>query len=222
MAWLNVDAEGEIDRQHLQQLLIPGPTRPALVTVMSANNETGVIQPITEVAAICAEAGVPLHVDATQTIGKLPFSPEASGAAAVSFSAHKFHGPVGIGALWLAAGVKLQPMLFGGEQQLESRPGTEPVALIVGMARALRLAMEELEPSTATMRRLRDRLESRLLGEFPELVSRAAARNDYPPRPAFPFWEPIVRRCSWRSTSRESPAAAVRLAVAAAAPPATS
>ncbi len=150
--WLDVDSDGRV---LVDQLLdrIRGTSNggvgdddavPAsLVSIMSANNETGVIQPIDQIASICRDAGVPLHVDATQSIGKLPFHVEELGISSATFTAHKFHGPAGIGGLWIAGGVEVRPMLFGGEQQLATRPGTESVALAMGMAEALRIATKE-------------------------------------------------------------------------------
>lgn len=178
--WLNVDHQGQVDPDHLQSLIDDTAAPLGLVSVMSANNETGVIQPISEIAGLCAGAGIPLHVDATQTVGKLPVSLDSLGVAAVSFSAHKFHGPVGIGALWLAAHAKLSPILYGGQQQLESRPGTEPVALIVGLAEALRLATDEMDQATAITRRLRNRLETELLQLHPDLVVQGAQHERLP------------------------------------------
>ena len=145
--WLDVDAGGEIRVELLEDLILDQPNPATLVSIMSANNETGVLQPIDRVAEICHAAGVPLHVDATQSIGKLPVQLDTLGASAVTFTAHKFHGPVGVGALWLDSGIKVRPLFHGGEQQLETRPGTEPVALVLGMAEALRLAVDELQDS---------------------------------------------------------------------------
>ena len=164
------DTEGEIRVDLLTSLICEDDVPAALVSVMSANNETGVLHPIDRVASICRDAGVPLHVDATQSIGKLPVSLDSWGASAVTFSAHKFHGPTGIGGLWLDSGVQVRPILYGGEQQLESRPGTESVALVVGMAQSLRYAIDEMHESASRMSELRDRLEQSLVSRFPEIV----------------------------------------------------
>ncbi|MFG0261786.1 MAG: cysteine desulfurase family protein, partial [Novipirellula sp. JB048] len=166
----------------LSELIQPA-MRPkaGLVALMSANNETGVMQPIDQAARLCREQGVLLHVDATQSIGKVPLSLSQLGAAAVTFSAHKFHGPPGIGALWLDEAVALRPLLHGGEQQLESRPGTEPVALICGLARALQLATTELSEVQPRLRSLRDRLEQGLRSRHPELVVHGCSSSATPP-----------------------------------------
>ena len=111
---------------------------PFLVSVMLANNETGVIQPIRELAAACRAAGVPLHTDAVQAVGKVPVNFRELGVTAMTIAAHKFHGPRGIGALIVRGGTPLAPQMFGGFQQNGLRPGTEPVALAVGMHAALK------------------------------------------------------------------------------------
>ncbi len=169
--WLPVDGDGVIQIDALASMIEPpGKPRATLVSLMSANNETGVIQPIQQAAKICREANVPLHVDATQSIGKVPFPLDRLDAAAVTFTAHKLHGPVGIGGLWLRAGLNIRPVFHGGSQQLESRPGTEPVALIAGMAAAIRLAVQELDSAARLMCGLRDQLEQSLLARHPQLV----------------------------------------------------
>ena len=95
-------------------------------------------------------------------MGKLPLNLQETGVSALTFTAHKFHGPAGVGGLWLATKMKIQPVFHGGEQQLETRPGTEPVALAVGMAEALRLAVLEMKTSAEHTQMLRDRLENGL------------------------------------------------------------
>lgn len=162
--------DGTIDLQAADRLIAETSPTPALVSVMSANNETGVIQPIAGLATICARHGVPLHSDATQTIGKVPFDFAASGIAAVTATPHKFHGPCGVGLLLVRSGVTIRPIFRGGQQQLERRAGTEPVPLVVGMAIALELAMSELADSAVRVAGCRDRLEGELRGEFAELV----------------------------------------------------
>ncbi len=170
LRWLETDPAGLVRLDQLETLVSADEHDIALVSLMAANNETGVIQPISQAAEICQKAGILLHVDATQTVGKLPLNLEDSGISALTFTAHKFHGPAGVGGLWLAPEVKVEPVFHGGEQQLETRPGTEPVALVVGMAEALKLAMDELQHSTEHCGMLRDRLETGLLARHPELV----------------------------------------------------
>ena len=148
----------------MPELIDPnGAAKATLVSLMSANNETGVIQPIQQAAQICRSHSVDLHVDATQSVGKVPIDVESWGASAVTIAAHKFHGPPGVGALWLASGIKIRPTFHGGQQQLESRPGTEPVALVAGMAKAIQIATEQLTVNSQHMQKLRDQLESSLI-----------------------------------------------------------
>jgi len=137
---------------------------------MLANNETGVIQPITEVARICRERGALAHTDAVQAVGKIPVNFRELGVDAMTVAPHKFHGPLGIGALVLRHGVKLQPQMFGGFQQGGMRPGTENVALAVGFHAALKLAADELPVRAARMNTLRDELEKNLRAEILEMV----------------------------------------------------
>lgn len=113
--WIESDADGRVRLDNLADIIGSGSRKAALVSIMSANNETGVLQPIDQAAEICRDAGVPMHVDATQTFGKLPVDVGSWGATAVSFTAHKFHGPTGVGGLWLAGGTKIEPILHGGQ-----------------------------------------------------------------------------------------------------------
>jgi len=133
-----------------------------LVTLILAHNETGVIQDVQPLAEQCRAHNVPLHLDAVQAVGKIPVDFHNLHASTLSLGAHKFHGPRGIGALLLRDGVELAPFLFGGHQESGRRPGTEPVALIVGMARALEIWAAERETRTATITAIRDRLEQGL------------------------------------------------------------
>jgi cysteine desulfurase len=137
---------------------------------MLGNNETGVLQPVAELAAICSAQNIPLHSDAAQVVGKLPVNFRSLGVSLMSFAGHKFHGPPGIGALAIRHGVKIHPQLHGGFQQSGIRPGTENVALAVGMHRALELWQSEAEARISRMRRLRDRFESQLKHGYPDLV----------------------------------------------------
>ncbi|TWU40804.1 cysteine desulfurase family protein [Novipirellula artificiosorum] len=178
--WMEVDSNGVARIDELAEQIQSCRSPCGLVSLMSANNETGVLQPIEEAAVVCRRAGVLLHVDATQSIGKVPFSLRRLDAAAVTLSAHKFHGPVGIGGLWLGSGVKLRPLFHGGPQQLETRPGTEPVALISGMAAALQLAVDSLRQNSDSMMMLRDELEGSLLSLFPDLVVHGASVERLP------------------------------------------
>jgi cysteine desulfurase len=158
---IRVSGSGLIDADHLRRLVAVGP--PSLVSVMLANNETGALQPIGEVADIVHEAGGLLHVDAIQALGKIPFDIKSMKADLVTLSAHKIGGPKGVGALVLAEEVLgLEPLLRGGGQELGRRAGTENVAGIAAFGAAVRAAMGALDGDTARLRGLRDRLEAGL------------------------------------------------------------
>ena len=133
-----------------------------IVSCLLAHNETGVLQDLPPLIARCNAAGIPTHVDAVQAVGKIPVSFRDLGATALSFGAHKFHGPRGVGGLIVRRGVNLAPLHTGGHQESGRRPGTEPVALIAGMARALALWHENQTARIAAMRNARDRLEREL------------------------------------------------------------
>jgi cysteine desulfurase len=158
---IHVTGSGLIDLDHMRRLLAGG--EPALVSVMLANNETGVLQPVGEVADIVHEAGGLLHVDAIQALGKIPFDIKSMKADLVTLSAHKIGGPKGVGAHVLAEDVQgLEPLLRGGGQELGRRAGTENVAGIAAFGAAVRAALAALEGDTARLRGLRDRLEAGL------------------------------------------------------------
>jgi cysteine desulfurase len=164
---LGVTASGVVRVDQLPPLLTP---QTRLVSVMLGNHDTGVIQPVAELAALANDAGVPLHTDAVQVVGKRPVHFRSLGVAAMSVAAHKFQGPVGIGVLILRAGTPLLPLQFGGHQQHGLRPGTEPVALAVGMATALRLCCQEQQERTRRMERLLARFEGGLRAGYPGIV----------------------------------------------------
>jgi len=165
---LPVDPQGVVRLDMLVEHLIDGPT--ALVSVMLGNNETGVLQPIEQIAQLCRTHGVPLHVDAVQAVGKIPIYFRQWGLAALTLSAHKLHGPRGIGGLLLAPGVNPTPQIIGGSQQLERRAGTENPELAIGFQRAIELAVGERTTHATHMARLRDTFEERLKAMIPDLV----------------------------------------------------
>jgi len=146
----------------------------SVVSVMLANHETGALQPVTELAELKRKQGFLLHTDATQAVGKIRVSFRELGVDALTCSAHKFHGPPGIGALLLRHGVTVEPQMVGGFQQEGLRCGTECVALAVGMMTALRLWHEEAEARQRRMTQLRLRLEGQLIEAFPHAVIHAA------------------------------------------------
>lgn len=157
-----VTSEGSVDLDKLRALLAGQP--PALVSVMLANNETGVIQPVSEAAALVHEAGGLLHVDAVQALGKIPIDIRALGADLVSVSAHKLGGPKGVGAVVLAGDLQtFAPLLRGGGQERNRRAGTENVAGIAGFGAAVAAAVPALAGEMTRLTALRDRLEAGLL-----------------------------------------------------------
>jgi cysteine desulfurase len=155
---------GEDGRVDLDDLRAKVDDRTALVAVMLANNETGVLQPIEEVVAIAREKGALVHCDAVQAAGKVPIDVRGLDVDLLALSAHKFYGPKGVGILWMRRGTKLAAWSRGGSQERNRRAGTENVAGIVGMGRAAALAREELAAEGGRLLALRDRLEGRLLG----------------------------------------------------------
>lgn len=158
----------------LNQLSTAG-TPPAVIAVMLANNETGVVQPVADVVRCAAAFEIPVHTDACQAVGKVPVDFAAVGAASLSFAAHKFHGPAGIGGLLLAPGKLLPPLLVGGDQQLGLRGGTEAVALAVGMHAALRQAVERMVEDCPQIERLRDQFEAILCQAIPAVEIHGAS-----------------------------------------------
>ena len=183
---MQVNRSGEVCLENLSELLKHDNREPTLVSIMWANNETGVIQPIDEVALLCRQNNAKFHVDATQCVGKIPIQLDTSCLSSISFSAHKFHGPPGVGALWLAPGESLEPIMFGGEQQLESRPGTEPVALISGMGEAIDIACKNMPQTDSHCKSLRNHLENSLLKCFSSLVIQGIDSLEFPAQAVFP------------------------------------
>jgi cysteine desulfurase len=159
--WIEPDSQGRVVPDDVRRALTP---QTRLVSVMLANNETGVLQPGSEIAQICAEAGVPFHTDAVQAAGKIRLRVAEIGCQLLSISAHKMHGPQGVGALYVSKSVLLEPMLFGGAHERRRRAGTENLPGIVGLGRAAELAEHDFATGAVTnMQRLRDRLEAGLL-----------------------------------------------------------
>ncbi|MGB0741058.1 MAG: cysteine desulfurase family protein, partial [Planctomycetaceae bacterium] len=156
---LDVDGQGRLRTETLPQAI---GSDTILACLLLAHNETGVIQDIRQLASHCREQQVPLLLDAVPAVGRIPVSFRETGAAALAFGAHKFHGPRGIGGLLLREDIQIPSMLRGGHQERGRRAGTEPVPLIAGMAEAMRLAISEMEHRTAHLKALRDRLQEGL------------------------------------------------------------
>jgi cysteine desulfurase len=151
-----------------------------LASVMLANHETGVVQPVDRVVEACREHKTIVHTDAAQAVGKLPVDFQKLEVDALTISAHKFGGPIGVGALILRHGVSVKPVLFGGFQQLGLRPGTESVALAVGMKVALEHAIKELDSRRAKYFEVRDEFERQLLTHIPNLLIHGASADRLP------------------------------------------
>ena len=200
VTWLNASRDGIVDLDQLAKSIRPE-TR--LVSIMTANNETGVIQPLREISQICREKGVLLHSDMVQSFGKIPVipseveeSPNASSKVtprdpsipkafgaqddigslvdAASFAAHKFYGPKGAGFLFLRSGLSIQPIMFGGAHENERRPGTENVAAIAGMAAAAEWTLRDRQSEHEREGRLRDELWTRISKSVPEAKENGA------------------------------------------------
>ena len=155
VTWLDVHEDGLIRMDELEKAIRPDT---ALVSVMYANNEIGTIQPIAEIGKLCREKGVFFHTDATQAAGHLPIDVEKQCIDMLSLSAHKFHGPKGVGLFYCRRTVALYNMIFGGGQERGKRPGTESPALIVGMAAALKDACDAMATDMPKVAALRDKL----------------------------------------------------------------
>ena len=157
-----VDSTGALDMTALDAAINDDA---ALVAIMWANNETGVLFPVEQIAAICRERNVPFHCDGTQAVGKLPTDVRGLGIDVMSFAAHKFHGPKGVGAIYWRRGIRPRPLIIGGPQERGRRGGTENVPGIVGMGKAAELALAAL-PSMTKVASLRDELESQILSRI--------------------------------------------------------
>ena len=168
---LGVDSEGHLDMAGAEAAITP---QTAVCSIMWANNETGVLFPVEEVARLCKARGVPFHTDAVQGAGKVPISLSDSAVDMLAVSGHKFHAPKGVGALYVRRGARFYPLLPGGHQERGRRAGTENVASIVGLGKAAELAKARLEEENTRVRALRDRLETGLL----ERISDAFVNGD--------------------------------------------
>jgi cysteine desulfurase len=176
---ISVQRDGTLDLDDARTKITSGDT--ALVSVMWINNETGVIQPIADLAALSKAAGAVFHTDAVQAFGKVEVNAKTVPFDFVSVSGHKFGAPKGIGAFFIRRGTPLEPLFFGGSQDRGRRPGTENVPAAVGLARAMELAVEERESHWIQLAAMRDRLEAQLLERIPDAVvhGRGAKRSPH-------------------------------------------
>jgi cysteine desulfurase len=172
---LPVDGEGHLDMDAYKRSLSPDTT---LVSIMWANNETGVIFPVEEAAALAKERGILFHTDAVQAVGKVPMDMKRNVIDMLSLSGHKLHAPKGVGVLYVRKGTEFAPFMVGGHQEKGRRAGTENTAGIIGLGKACELAAANLERENGEVRRLRDKLETRLI----ELIPGARVNGGNAPR----------------------------------------
>ncbi|MEY7970573.1 cysteine desulfurase family protein [Saccharomonospora xinjiangensis] len=170
VTWLAVDQHGRLRPETLRAAVEEDPESVAMATVMWANNEVGTVNPIPELAAVCAEYGVPLHTDAVQAVGAVEVDFAASGAAALTLTGHKLGGPYGVGALLLRRDVPCTPLLHGGGQEREVRSGTLDVPGIHALATAVRVAVEHRPEHAAQLVKLRDDLIAAVRAEVGDVV----------------------------------------------------
>ena len=161
VTYMPVNADGIVDGETLRRHIHPD--RTALVSVMWANNETGLVFPVQELAEVCRENGVLFHSDAVQAIGKVPVDVSRVPVDFLTFSAHKFHGPKGVGGLYIRKGLQLTPLIHGGEQMGGRRAGTVNVPYFIGMGLAMEMAVDNLAYEDRSVRAMRDRLEDAIL-----------------------------------------------------------
>jgi len=160
-----VDRYGSVDPEEVQRRLRPDTV---LVSVMQANNEIGTIEPVAELGAIARKHRIPFHTDAVQVIGNIPVDVKTQNIDLLSLSAHKFYGPKGVGALYIRKGTKIDNLIHGGGQERRRRAGTENIAGIVGLGKAIELATVDIEGHNKKIRALRDRLMKGILDKIPD------------------------------------------------------
>ncbi len=174
---LSVDREGRLDLDELRESITEETT---IVTVMYANNETGVIFPVEEVGEIVKAKGIPFHTDAVQAAGKISLNLKKSTIDMLSISGHKLHAPKGIGVLYIRKGTKFSPFLIGGHQEKGRRGGTENVPYIIGLGKACELAKKSLNEENTRVKALRDYLEAKLLEKIPNTLVNGDRKNRLP------------------------------------------
>jgi len=174
---LGVDKKGNLDLAELEEQL---DDNTALVTIMYANNETGVIFPVEKIADIVKSKNAVFHTDAVQAVGKLPLNLSKSHIDLLSLSGHKLHAPKGVGALYVRKGTRLQPFMLGGHQEAGKRAGTENVPGIVGLGKACELAAKNIKNENEMVRHLRDKLESAILQSCPDCIINGDKKNRLP------------------------------------------
>ncbi|MEW5725900.1 MAG: cysteine desulfurase NifS [Thermodesulfobacteriota bacterium] len=174
---VGVDRDGRLNLDHLGDAISD---QTAIISVMWANNETGTVFPVEEIAELAKSRGVVFHTDAVQAVGKVPINLSRSKIDMLSLSGHKLHAPKGIGALYVRRGTKFKPYIIGGHQEKGRRGGTENVPYIIGLGRAAELALAHLEEENTRIKALRDKLETALLGKIPNSMVNGDRVNRLP------------------------------------------
>ncbi|MES0445175.1 MAG: cysteine desulfurase NifS [Desulfobacterales bacterium] len=177
VTFIPVDSKGRLDMDYLYENLTDNT---AIVTIMWANNESGVIFPIEKISQIVKERGAVFHTDAVQAVGKIPIDLNKIDVDMLSLSGHKLHGPKGVGALYVRKGTKFSPFLIGGHQESGRRGGTENVASIVGLGKASELAADYMEEENTRVKQLRNKLESEMQKQIPNTIINGDRENRLP------------------------------------------
>jgi cysteine desulfurase len=166
VTYLPVDEYGRVNPQDVKNAIDDDTL---LISIMAANNEIGTVEPIAEIGVIAKAAGIPFHTDAVQAVGAIPVNVNAMNVDMLSMSAHKFNGPKGVGALYIRKGLRISPFIFGGAQERNMRAGTENLASIVGMGKAIEIAAAELGDHAERLAKLRDKMIAGVLKNIPDV-----------------------------------------------------
>ena len=205
VTYLPPDRTGLIDVEQVREALTE---RTILISIMHANNEVGTIQPVAEIGALARERRIAFHTDAVQSVGQLPTRVQELNADLLSMSAHKIYGPKGVGALYIRSGVRVVPVIAGGDQEFNRRAGTENVAGIVGLAKALGLAYDEMPTVVPRLARLRDRLIEGVLSRVPACELTGQRQRRLPNHASFLFrhieGEPLLHNLDMRGIAASS------------------
>jgi cysteine desulfurase len=177
VTWLPAESSGRVDPGRVADAITD---RTILISIMHANNETGVVQPLEEICALARERGILMHTDAVQSVGKIPVNVGQLGINLLSLSGHKMHAPKGVGVLYVRGGIKFVPLLTGGSQERRRRAGSENVPGIVGLGAAARLALQRLPEMGGRIALLRDRLEKEIKARIPDVRTNGTVQHRLP------------------------------------------
>jgi cysteine desulfurase len=177
VAFVDNDHTGRIDLSHLEKVLSSNPELPTLVSIMHANNEIGTINPIAEIGEICKRTGAYFHSDTVQTVGHFPIDVSKLNVHFISGAAHKFHGPKGIGFVYINSDVHIKPFIDGGAQERNMRGGTENISGIAGLANALELSFKEMERHRQYIQGLKDYFWTKLKSNIPDIIYHGCPEN---------------------------------------------